>query len=192
VVEYRGGWQGRYCHTEHTAKVGVKGTDKNGKSLGEPSRERPFEDEVKEVKVETSNLLEEIARSQEHKTTKEGMSTPPENGPKSWTIDYMSWPPEEESKIQAQAEEAILRGITRGWSNAMRYKFGSQQEISKVSVAGKTAHDYKAVTLLDPCDSIKQAHDMAKAVKANDATVPVHLWDKAIFRGLPSLVEKKV
>jgi hypothetical protein len=74
----------------------------------------------------------------------------------------------------------------------MRYKFGSQQEISKVSVAGRTAHDYKAVTLLDPCDSIKQAHDMAKAVKANDATVPVHLWDKAIFRGLLSLVEKKV
>jgi hypothetical protein len=32
---------------------------------------------------------------------------------------------------------------------------------------------------------------MAKAVKVDDAAVPVHLWDKAVFRGPPSLVEKK-
>jgi hypothetical protein len=136
--------------------------------------------------------LEEIARSQKHDATKEGMSTPPETGPNGQTNDYTSWPSEEESKIQAQADEAILRGIARGWSNATRYKFGIQQEVSKESVAPKTSHAYKAVAPLDLCDFIKQEHGVAKAMKADDATVPAHLWDKAIFRGLSSLVEKKV
>jgi hypothetical protein len=106
--------------------------------------------------------------------------------------DNTSWPPAEEGKIQTQAEEAILRETVRGWSNAMRYKFGIQQEASKVTVALKTTNARKAVIPTDLCHSIKQEHDMAKAMKANDAAVPVHLWDEAIFRGLPSPVEKKV
>lgn len=33
---------------------------------------------------------------------------------------------------------------------------------------------------------IKQEHDLAKAVKADDAEVPVHLWDEIVCRGKPS------
>jgi hypothetical protein len=80
----------------------------------------------------------------------------------------------------------------QGSSDATRYKFGIQQEVLKVSVAPKTARAYKAVPPSELCDSIKQEYDVAKAIKANDAAVPVHLWDEAIFRGLLSLVEKKV
>jgi hypothetical protein len=50
--------------------VEVKGTDKDGKNSREPSNEKPLEDKVKEVKVETSNLLEKMAKSQEHEATK--------------------------------------------------------------------------------------------------------------------------
>ena len=47
-------------------KVGAKGTDKDSKNMGEPSREKLLEDEGKEDKEKTSNLLEEIAKSQGH------------------------------------------------------------------------------------------------------------------------------
>jgi hypothetical protein len=52
--------------TEHAMKVGAKGTDKDSKNMGEPSREKLLEDEGKEDKEKTSNLLEEIAKSQGH------------------------------------------------------------------------------------------------------------------------------
>jgi hypothetical protein len=34
--------------------------------------------------------------------------------------------------------------------------------------------------------AIKKAHDLAKAVKLDDAEVPKHLWDAAVCRGTPS------
>ena len=38
---------------------------------------------------------------------------------------------------------------------------------------------------------LKQEHDLAKAVKSDDAEVPVDLWDQAVCRSPPSEVEKK-
>ncbi len=37
---------------------------------------------------------------------------------------------------------------------------------------------------------LKQEHDLAKAVKLDDAEVPVDLWDQAVCRAPPSEVEK--
>ncbi len=34
-------------------------------------------------------------------------------------------------------------------------------------------------------DKVKKEHDLAKAVKADDAQVPVYLWDKAVCRKEP-------
>jgi hypothetical protein len=60
-----------------------------------------------------------------------------------------------------------------------------------VLAAPETVIVDKAVATVDLCDSLKQEHNMAKAVKVDEAAVPVHLWDKVSFRGPPSLVEKK-
>ena len=38
---------------------------------------------------------------------------------------------------------------------------------------------------------LKQEHDLAKAVKSDDAKVPQDLWDQAVCRAPPSEVEKK-
>ena len=38
---------------------------------------------------------------------------------------------------------------------------------------------------------LKQEHDLAKAVKSDNAEVPVDLWDQAVCRAPPSEVEKK-
>ena len=38
---------------------------------------------------------------------------------------------------------------------------------------------------------LKQEHGLAKAVKSDDAEVPVDLWDQAVCRSPPSEVEKK-
>ena len=38
-------------------------------------------------------------------------------------------------------------------------------------------------------DRIKREHDLAKAVKADDAEVPVHLWDERVCRAKPSTIQ---
>jgi hypothetical protein len=40
-------------------------------------------------------------------------------------------------------------------------------------------------------DKVKKKHDLAKAVKADDAQVPVYLWDKGVCRREPSDGESK-
>jgi hypothetical protein len=40
-------------------------------------------------------------------------------------------------------------------------------------------------------DKVRVEHDMAKAVKANDAQVPVYLWDKAVCGREPTDRESK-
>ncbi len=37
---------------------------------------------------------------------------------------------------------------------------------------------------------MKREHDLAKAVKSDDAEVPVHIWNNAICRGPPSEKER--
>ncbi len=40
-------------------------------------------------------------------------------------------------------------------------------------------------------DKVKKEHDLAKAVKADDAQVPVYVWDKVVCRREPSDGELK-
>jgi hypothetical protein len=68
--------------TEHATRVEVQGTDKESKNIGEHSEVKLSEAEIKEDKEETSNLSEEMSKSQGHEVTKGDMSTPPKEGPK--------------------------------------------------------------------------------------------------------------
>ena len=68
-----------------------------------------------------------------------------------------------------------------------------------------TAHDSTTLSPSEPAQEsitsspsgrelfakLKQEHDLAKAVKLDDAEVPVDLWDQAMCRAPPSEVEKK-
>jgi hypothetical protein len=38
---------------------------------------------------------------------------------------------------------------------------------------------------------LKQEHDLAKAVKSDNAEVPRDLWDQAVCRAPPSVIKKK-
>ncbi len=40
-------------------------------------------------------------------------------------------------------------------------------------------------------DKVRAEHDMAKAVKANDAQIPVYLWDEAVCGREPTYRESK-
>ncbi len=41
-------------------------------------------------------------------------------------------------------------------------------------------------------ERLKQKHDLAKAIKSDDAEVPVHIWDNAICDGEATALERKV
>lgn len=60
-------------------------------------------------------------------------------------------------------------------------------------VAGAEAVVDEKVELEEPfdalLDSIKQARDLAKAVKSDDAEVPVHLWNGKVCRRSPTITE---
>jgi hypothetical protein len=73
----------------------------------------------------------------------------------------------------------------------MRYKFGIQHKVPQVVTAPKTSLVGRAVAPSELCDYLKQEHNVAKAAKADDAAIPVHLWDDAVCRGPPSLDEKR-
>ena len=54
------------------------------------------------------------------------------------------------------------------------------------------SHDSTTPNSSDPelFSKLKQEHDLAKAVKSDDAEVPVDLWDQAVCRAPPSEVKK--
>ena len=81
--------------------------------------------------------------------------------------------PESKSHGFKEAEEDAIRHLARSWSNYMRQKFG----IQNVEPNGVL-------------EALRDIHDTAKAVKADDARVPVELWDEAVCRGLPSNEQK--
>ncbi len=39
-------------------------------------------------------------------------------------------------------------------------------------------------------EKLKKEHDLAKAIKNNDAEVPIHLWDDTVWAGAPSRLIK--
>jgi len=78
--------------------------------------------------------------------------------------------------------EAQLRVTAQDWSPITRYNFGFDSGIiasEEIKSLPPTAHE--AVL-----DKVKFEHDLAKAVKADDAEVPIHLWDEKVCRGFPS------
>jgi hypothetical protein len=100
----------------------------------------------------------------------------------------MSLPGEEEAKIQS--DEVLFQWVAWGWSNTMRYKFRIQYEVPQVVTAPETSLVGRAVAPSELRDYLKQEHDMVKATKADDAAIPVQLWDNAVCRGPSSLDEK--
>jgi hypothetical protein len=40
-------------------------------------------------------------------------------------------------------------------------------------------------------DHIKEEHDLAKAVKSDDAPVPMYVWDRKVFHGPPTPIQAK-
>ncbi len=55
----------------------------------------------------------------------------------------------------------------------------------------KQEHDTSSLPERDLVAKLKQEHDLTKAVKSDDAEVPVDLWDRAVCRAPPLEVEKK-
>ena len=51
--------------------------------------------------------------------------------------------------------------------------------------------DITVTPSLDRLDQVKLQHDLAKAVKSDDAEVPVHLWNAKICRGPVSAEQAK-
>jgi hypothetical protein len=74
------------------------------------------------------------------------------------------------------AEEAI-RKLARGWSPSTRHKFGVTEETAS-----------EAAEILD---ALRFNHDIAKAVKSDDARVPVELWDGAVCRHPPTIEQQQ-
>jgi len=55
----------------------------------------------------------------------------------------------------------------------------------------KQEHNTPNIPERDLFAKLNQEHDLAKAVKSDDAEVPVDLWDQAVCRAPPSEAEKK-
>ena len=55
-----------------------------------------------------------------------------------------------------------------------RYEFGVPEE-GEMTTFTPFQHPIQEI-----CNNLKQEHNIAKAVKADDAVVPVELWDKAV------------
>ena len=95
------------------------------------------------------------------------------------------------SDDQSSSEEleALLRVAAQDWSPITRYKFGFNSRRPRGSIASKEIKSLPPTAHEAVLDKVKFEHDLAKAVKADDAEVPVHLWDEKVCRGLPSAKE---
>ena len=100
--------------------------------------------------------------------------------------------------------EADITHLARGWSEFTRRKFGVQDwllprkgdedVVALESNSGtgdgilpesSSAAEIQESDLREVLINLKEKHDIAKAVKADDARVPVELWDEAGCRGPP-------
>jgi hypothetical protein len=81
--------------------------------------------------------------------------------------------------------EAQLRVAAQDWSPITRYNFGFDSGI----IASKEIKSLPPAAHEAVLDKVKFEHDLAEAVKADDAEVPIHLWDEKVCRGFPSVRE---
>ncbi len=101
-----------------------------------------------------------------------------------------SFPEEEDARLQSD-EEVLFKWVAQGWSNTTRHDLGIHQDVPQVITVPETSPSNRAVASAELCDHLKEEYDVAKAVKADDVAVSVHLWDKAVCRGPLSPDEKK-
>ncbi len=106
------------------------------------------------------------------------------------------------SSIMNSLTELEITHLARGWSEFTRRKFGVQDWLlprrggdENLGVAARDAMllessseaaEIRVSDLSEVLFNLKEKHDIAKAVKADDARVPVELWDEAVCRGPPS------
>ena len=84
--------------------------------------------------------------------------------------------------------EAQLRVAAQDRSPITRYNFGFDSGIiarEEIKSLPPTAHE----AILD---KVKVEHNLAKVVKADDAEVPIHLWDEKVCRDFPSARESRL
>ena len=101
-----------------------------------------------------------------------------------------SFPEEEDARLQSD-EEVLFKWVAQGWSNTTRHDLGIHQDVPQVITVPETSLGNGAVASAELYDHIKEEYDVVKAVKVDDTAILVHLWDKAVCRGPPSLDEKK-
>ncbi len=83
----------------------------------------------------------------------------------------------DELMVDGDVAEEAIRKLARGWSPSTRHKFGVTEETTS-----------EAAEILD---ALRFNHDIAKAVKSNDAKVPVELWDGAVCRHPPTIKQQQ-
>ncbi len=89
-------------------------------------------------------------------------------------------------------QDEVLPSNDKGRAGMMTSKEGDsrrkeKQEEEEVKAEEDTGVEEEELTQdQELLNAIKKAHDLAKAVKSDDAEVPKHLWDAAVCRGPPS------
>ena len=116
--------------------------------------------------------------------------------------------------VGEEEKEEEVNGEENGWRSGWR----SHPPMARVGITTSsvdtrweaetgqlTAHDFTTPRPSEPAHEsitpspsewelfakLKQENDLAKAVKSDNAEVPVDLWDQAVCRAPPSEVEKK-
>jgi hypothetical protein len=84
-------------------------------------------------------------------------------------------------------EDPVIRSNEEEWATGT--VFGRKNGNNKELVAlGSTSSESKGTVTPEQeiLNFLKKEHDLAKAVKSDDASVPEHLWDFAVCLGEPS------
>ncbi len=88
----------------------------------------------------------------------------------------------DETMVDSGASEDTIRKLARSWSPTTRYEFGIKEETSSQTGGIETA---------EILEDFRVKHDIAKAVKADDAKVPVELLDEAVCRHPPTIEQQQ-
>ncbi len=82
-------------------------------------------------------------------------------------------------------EMLMEEGMKKGMKKEGEVK-GTHDTSGKSGEPSKPGAFMKHQGTSDIFENLKQEHDLAKAIKANDAEVPVELWDTAVCRRKPT------
>jgi hypothetical protein len=72
--------------------------------------------------------------------------------------------------------EASIRKLAQGWSPTTQHKFGITEETEEAT---------------EILSDLQLNHNVAKAVKSDNARVPVELWDGAVCRHTPTVKQQQ-